>query len=429
MNRRGDQGLLVVGLLIFLLICAIVGIALQGQQLGEASATLESAQTTLTAVADAQDAVSTSVANTFTAADARATEVAAALESSATARADEAAAAQAELTAQAEALVATQTQAAESLRAEATAQAEALSITQTAAFQEGLSIANATNRPAFEAFSTAVAVTQAALSDAANATQSALLNDRDAALTQVAGNAALQGTVQAQQVIVATYEAVSAAFAATSQAIASATATVKALTPTPSGGAGGLPVTVGDLLLEQTFSTDEAPISIDEGDALVIAEDGQLTIRVEVDSITVFSPTYLLADDNIYAEVGIDIRACTPDGSFGLAITNSDASQSYQVHIECALNAWQISWFDAEDTSTPVITLAYGSISAAPVADVQRVGLLWQANVLTVYLNGQRLGTLRDTRLGEGFIGLLAGTRDVPGTIVYFDNLRVWALP
>lgn len=428
MNRQGDQGLLVVGLLVFLLICAVVGVALQGQQLAAVNADLNTAQVTLTAVADAQGAVATAAAVTLRAAEESAARAVTAGAATQSAQQQQQREQMAEMTAQVDSLAATQTQAVSDLQAAATRIADDFRATENAAFQEGILAANGTSVPAFNAFSTAVAITQTAQADTANATVNALATGLAEARAEAASLADVRQTAQAQAVIVATYQAVSEAFAATRQAVIAVTVTLKAPSATPDGA--GLPVAVGDLLLEDTFSQDEAPVTIGAEDGTVRSQGGQHILVVNIANLGITSPRALLADDRIYAEVLADISACTPDGYFGLALTNSDATASYEVQVECSLAGWRIVWYDAADTLAPTTVIAQGALPAtgAPPQPAQRVGLLWQDNTLTLFVNGGRAGGLRDTRLGEGYIALYAGTAGAPSSTVRFDDLRVWAL-
>lgn len=47
-------------------------------------------------------------------------------------------------------------------------------------------------------------------------------------------------------------------------------------------------------------------------------------------------------------------------------------------------------------------------------------------NELTLTVNGQRVGSVRDETLRRGDVGLIAGSEDFPGVEIYFDNFSVY---
>ncbi|MDX1993059.1 MAG: hypothetical protein SF029_11745 [bacterium] len=459
MNRGNDQGLLIVGLLVFLLICAIIAVVLQGQQVAETNTDLNDVQLIVT---DLSEQVVVAV-NARTTAEANVTQQRATSAAEATAQAEAfalsqteaanqialqqtalqatvvdainlAATREAEATAQVQAIQVEATAQVQALQAEATAEIAAVQtaaaataeVQQTAAFAAGLEIANATSQPAFEAFSTQAAGTQIAQQNVVNTAQA-----------EVATRDQLALTLQAQEAVVATYNAIGQEVVGTRQAQATAAATVKAPTPTPvpegDGDTSQPPIEVGDLLAETDFAgPDRRGMSLEGLGRNDIIDEQWVILVTERDSRFDTANFYEAFANSLYAEVEVDLSECPADGFFGFTLANPDnQAQLLFAGAACDLNLWRIGWFDA--TNYPLNETEYFAIDVirgVPPSDGPvRLGVRWEGETVTLYLNGVELGSATDSRLSAATLGLFVESTATVDVVVRFDNLRVWALP
>ncbi|MBC7871388.1 MAG: hypothetical protein H7Y09_11170, partial [Chitinophagaceae bacterium] len=337
MNRSGDQGWLVVGGLGLLLVCAVIAVLLQGQQVSEANENLDAAHVTLTAYADERDAISTAAGATLGAANDGAALIVTESAATQAGLADQQATVEAEITALAEDFAATQTQSAnlsalvatqqsvtvlEAQNSAATVQAEATAeiiAVQTAARQEAFSIAASTSQPAFENFATSAAATQAAL---------------QAEVTEALN---LLPTIEAQQTLIADYERAEPELAATF-APPTATQTIQQQTA---------PISIGGELIAETFDDAaawEALLADTNGQALI--EEGALVVRVAEAEMRLITLGDSALENAIYAEVELTMRDCTT-GAAGLAFDAPEDAGGYLFTVSCALDAWTIARYDA----------------------------------------------------------------------------------
>ncbi len=58
---------------------------------------------------------------------------------------------------------------------------------------------------------------------------------------------------------------------------------------------------------------------------------------------------------------------------------------------------------------------------------VNRISGICQGNLLALEVNGQRLLETEDFTFGSGYVGLLVGNQDLPGSLVHFDNFTLFA--
>jgi len=426
MNRSGDQGWLVVVGLGLLLVCAVIAVVLQGQQVSEANENLDVAHVTLTAYADERDAVATAAGATLGAANDGAALIVTDAAATQAGLANQQATVEAEITALAEDFAVTQTQSANTLallstqqsvtvleaqnsiatvQAEATAeilagQAEAttdISTAQAAARNEAFSIAASTSRPAFENFATAAAATQAAL---------------QAEVTELVNR---MPTIDAQQTLIADYEQAAPELVATF-APPTATQTIQQQTA---------PISVGGELIAQTFEDAaawEATLADTAGQAVI--EDGALVLSVAEGEMRVITLDEFALENALYAEIELTMRDCTA-GAAGLAFNAPEDAGGYLFTVSCALDAWTIAKYDASGTRV----LIENAFQFGEVGATHRLGVAWQGSRLTLYLDGSALGRVSDSTFTAAQIGAYAIGGEESSITAQFDNLRVWSLP
>jgi hypothetical protein len=153
--------------------------------------------------------------------------------------------------------------------------------------------------------------------------------------------------------------------------------------------------------------------------------DGQYVVTIDVvpSTLTAFSPQ-TIADG--YAEVEVDLRDCPPDSLFGLFMrVQEEASGGYFFAFPCNLSFWAIVAF--QDGVQPQV-LNSNSLPGPTTARQHTIGVMMAGSTLSLYLDGEELGSATDNTFQDGVIGVYGETLN--GELVLrFDNFRVWDLP
>ncbi len=129
--------------------------------------------------------------------------------------------------------------------------------------------------------------------------------------------------------------------------------------------------------------------------------------------------------DDAYLEVQTFMQDCPADSYIALML-RVQADGGYAFLISCDLRFWGAAILH---TTTDPVILAMNPITRLGLDPRQphMLGALGQGNTLTLYLDGDALGSVTNNRFREGQIGLYAeATSGI--AVVRFDNLRVWSL-
>ena len=119
-------------------------------------------------------------------------------------------------------------------------------------------------------------------------------------------------------------------------------------------------------------------------------------------------------------------QAAGPDvNEFGLAFRMTDSDNFYAYFIS-GNGYWNLSKF--EDGQWITLSDWTATDAIAPVGEVNRLGVLADGDLLTLFVNGLQVGQVNDGTFTEGAIALLAGTFDEPGADIAFDNFTFWEL-
>ncbi|MCL4248282.1 MAG: hypothetical protein KJ065_09060 [Anaerolineae bacterium] len=246
-----------------------------------------------------------------------------------------------------------------------------------------------------------------------------------AAATQALGTAA---SVATQQAAGATLEADLAAAQTQVAVLAANPPTPPPDTSATPGLAEARPiaeVAAGQLLYVDNFDDDSLPpLEIAQAGTGRI-EDGQLvltTIEQPQREMTLLTQGTIT---DALIEIEIKVESCSERSLLLLEVRDdTNGSNGYAIGVNCAYNIWGVfkrAEEQIERLTTQAISLTDIDPGAAHVLSVEARGATF-----TLYLDGQRLGSVNDDTYAEGIIGftLVADS----AAIVRLDNLRAWAL-
>lgn len=155
-------------------------------------------------------------------------------------------------------------------------------------------------------------------------------------------------------------------------------------------------------------------------------EEGRYVVVSSDIAATIVSDTLSL--DNFYAQVEVYPRVCKSGAALGLGFRiNEDLSDMYYHTVECEgfFDAGVIINYEQE-------IKAQGALAQPLATDGTKyvMGVLADGSEITLYWNGEPIGSFVDTRRTEGEFGLrLLPIDGEPGSVeVAFDNLQVWSI-
>jgi hypothetical protein len=182
------------------------------------------------------------------------------------------------------------------------------------------------------------------------------------------------------------------------------------------------PGTGADILFTDDFSDPSTGWSQrDEPGGWTRYEDGALHITVRMPNLFVWSAAGRHFED-FTVEVDGRLVEGPADGTYGIIFRQQDnynfyefdiSADGYYALIRFADGQWQpiVDW-------TPTNVIQQGR-------SLNRLRVDAVGNTIRVYVNGQLLASVNDPSFRSGDIALVAGTDDVAGTHVAFDNLKV----
>ena len=140
---------------------------------------------------------------------------------------------------------------------------------------------------------------------------------------------------------------------------------------------------------------------------------------------------------DVYAEAGLDTRACPAAGLAGLMVrvdSSDDATPESGIifAVSCDLAVWQVLRLAGENEYVNMggAVISSEAVAAAEIGNQPTLGLLADGDRLTLYLNGVRLGAV-DAPAGsvEGQIGLFVAAPAGSDATARYSRFIVWALP
>ena len=154
-------------------------------------------------------------------------------------------------------------------------------------------------------------------------------------------------------------------------------------------------------------------------------ENGAYRILVNLENQDYLGIPELSPQSNVRVEVDVTKVAGSDDNDFGILCRYQDDSNYYQFLVSSDGYVGILKVMDGSWQNIAAETLL--EHSAVNMGNAQNhIGANCIGDLLTLYVNGQQVSTAQDSTFpGSGKVGVFAGTYDVPGADIYFDNFTV----
>jgi hypothetical protein len=129
-----------------------------------------------------------------------------------------------------------------------------------------------------------------------------------------------------------------------------------------------------------------------------------------------------------YVETTAQAQVCPGISSFGLIFRYRDNGNLYALALNCT-GGWELKLRKDGEWFAPVLTGALTPEQFTGVGGLHRIGLYGDGTQLTVFYNGEAVGTVRDETFRDGDVGVYVEAATDELTRVLFEQLIVWALP
>jgi len=180
----------------------------------------------------------------------------------------------------------------------------------------------------------------------------------------------------------------------------------------------------GNVLFEDDFSDDGSGWDrVEEPDRVTDYRNGSYVIRVNDTSSDAWANP-----GKSFRDVRVEVDATKNDGddknNFGLICRSQGIDDFYTLWITSD-GFWAIVKLENGDLEFLTDWATHDAIRQGDATNHIRADCV--GDELTLYANGTLLGSASDSAYSSGDVGLEAGTFDVPGTEILFDNFVVYA--
>lgn len=187
------------------------------------------------------------------------------------------------------------------------------------------------------------------------------------------------------------------------------------------GGGGG---SSGTVLFEDDFSDDGSGWDrVDATDRVTDYRNGGYVIRVNDTSSDAWANP-----GKSFSDVRVEVDATKTDGddnnNFGLICRSQGINDFYTLWISSD-GFWAVVKIQGGELDFLADWATHDAIRQGDATNHIRADCIGEE--MTLYANGTRLGSASDSTFASGDVGLEAGTFDVPGTEILFDNFVVYA--
>jgi len=180
------------------------------------------------------------------------------------------------------------------------------------------------------------------------------------------------------------------------------------------------------IYFQDDFSNNETgwpTIRTDEG--ITDYENAVYRIFVNEENQDFFATPGLSLQSDVRVDVDATKVGGSDDNDFGVICRYQDNNNLYQFVISSDGYVGIMKWVDGSLQSIGAETLVeHPAVNMGNAQNHIRADCV--GDTLTLYVNGQQVSTVQDTSfLSGGDVGVFAGTYDVPGTDIHFDNFVV----
>lgn len=189
---------------------------------------------------------------------------------------------------------------------------------------------------------------------------------------------------------------------------------------------GGTAPQPGNMFFQDDFSNASSGWpAVRTGEGITDYQDGMYRIFVNVDNNDYFANPGLSLQRDVRIEVDATKAAGSDDNDFGLLCRYQDNNNFYQFVVSSDGFVGIVKYVDGAMQNLDGQTLLESAaVHTGNSQNHIRADCL--KDTLTLFVNGQQVSTVKDTTfMGNGDVGVFAGTYDTPGTDIYFDNFIV----
>lgn len=180
------------------------------------------------------------------------------------------------------------------------------------------------------------------------------------------------------------------------------------------------------IYFQDDFSNESTgwPTVREEG-AVTDYEDGVYRIFVNETNTDFLGAPGVSLERDVRVEVDTSKVAGPDENDFGVLCRRQDKDNFYQFMITSDGYVGIIKRVDgAQQSIANEKLIQHPAINTGDAKNHIQVDCI--GDTLTLFVNGQQVATVQDTTFMEGGgVGLFAGTYDIPGTDIHFDNLIV----
>ena len=181
----------------------------------------------------------------------------------------------------------------------------------------------------------------------------------------------------------------------------------------------------GDLLFQDDFSnTDSGWDTWYENGSMIAYQEGGLRFFVNESHYDYFS-----SPGKVFDNVKIDVDATRLDGpddnDFGLICRFQDGNNFYAFLIGSDGYTGILKVLNGNYIMISADGMEFSS-SIVSGRNVNHLTALCTGSNLVFWVNGEKLYDIQDSDFARGDVGLIAGTREVPGVDIFFDNFTVF---
>ena len=189
-------------------------------------------------------------------------------------------------------------------------------------------------------------------------------------------------------------------------------------------GCSVLPGLQGNILFEDDFSDEGSGWDrVDDSDGVTDYRNGGYVIRANETGWDLWANP-----GKSFTDVRVEVDATKTGGddnnNFGLICRSQAIGDFYSLWISSD-GYWAIVKFEDRNFEYLADWESHDAIRQGDATNHLRADCV--GDELTLYANGTLLGSATDSSYGSGDVGLEAGTIDVPGTEIEFDNFVVYA--
>lgn len=190
-------------------------------------------------------------------------------------------------------------------------------------------------------------------------------------------------------------------------------------TPTPDLLPG-----LGEIIVEDDFSTGEAWLLKTTPEASVAVANNHITLALSLEQGFLFSLRTEPVLSDFYAEITASPNLCGPEDEYGLMVRTTPALSYYRFAISCDGEAKVIK-VSRNSTSVLVPPERYAVIpGAAPSSS--RLAVWANGEDIRFFINNQFLFSIRDTVLKQGTFGVFVRTAGEKAVSVNYSDLLIY---